>query len=143
MEKQRNDSLKGDESTLAEDIADYINGNNVDDSSIMEEVDCKIRRIEPLRASYRWWDNELKIILLDRCAEVYEEGYENKLQNIKNASSLKKDMSKRRSKADNKQGTSKARSEIFLGKEVKSVETITSFLQRLNQNTTSTQHLSY
>ena len=119
MEKQRNNSLKGDQSTLAEDITDYINGNNVDDSSIMEKIDDKIRRIEQLGTSCRWLDNELNIIVQDRCAEVYEEGYEGKLHNIKNANSLKKDMSKRKSKAYIKQGTSKAGSEIFLGKEAK------------------------
>lgn len=119
MEKQRNNSLKGDQSTLAEDITDYINGNNVDDSSIMEKIDDKIRRIEQLGTSCRWLDNELNIIVQDRCAEVYEEGYEGKLHNIKNANSLKKDMSKRKSKAYIKQGASKAGSEIFLGKEVK------------------------
>lgn len=119
MEKQRNNSLKGDQSTLAEDITDYINGNNVDDSSIMEKIDDKIRRIEQLGTSCRWLDNELNIIVQDRCAEVYEEGYEGKLHNIQNANSLKKDMSKRKSKAYIKQGASKAGSEIFLGKEVK------------------------
>lgn len=119
MEKQRNNSLKGDQSTLAEDITDYINGNNVDDSSIMEKIDNKIRRIEQLGTSCRWLDNELNIIVQDRCAEVYEEGYEGKLHNIQNANSLKKDMSKRKSKAYIKQGTSKAGSEIFLGKEAK------------------------
>lgn len=82
MEKQRNNSLKRDQSTLAKDIAGYINGNNVDDSSIMEKIDNKIRRIEQLGTSYRWLDNELNIIVQDRCAEVYEEGYEGKLHNI-------------------------------------------------------------
>ena len=119
MEKQRNNSLKGDQSTLAEDITDYINGNNVDDSSIMEKIDDKIRRIEQLGTSCRWLDNELNIIVQDRCAEVYEEGYEGKLHNIKNANSVKKDISKKKSKAYIKQGASKAGSEILLGKEVK------------------------
>ena len=117
MEKQRYDSLKVDESTLAEDIADYIDENDVGDSSTVEEFDSIISRVEQLRTSYRRLHNELRIILQDRYAEEYEESYEKKLQAmknyIKNAQSFKKDMSERRSKADIKKKASQLRSELF------------------------------
>ena len=53
MEKQRVDSLKVVEFILAEDIADHIDENDVGDSSTMDGVDSKIRRVEQLRTSYR------------------------------------------------------------------------------------------
>ena len=43
MEKQRIDSLKVDEFTLAGDIADHIDENDVGDSSTMEDVGSKIK----------------------------------------------------------------------------------------------------
>ena len=53
MEKPRIDSLKVGEFNLAEDIADHIDENDVGDSSTMDGVDSKIRRVEQLRTSYR------------------------------------------------------------------------------------------
>ena len=53
MEKQRVDSLKVVEFILAEDIADHIDENDVGDSSTVEEVDSKMRRVEQLRTSCR------------------------------------------------------------------------------------------
>ena len=53
MEKQRTDSLRVDKFTLGEDVADYIDENDVDDPSTMEEIDSKISRVEQLRTSYR------------------------------------------------------------------------------------------
>ena len=44
MKKPRVDSLKVDEFTLAEDIADYIDENDVGISSTIEETDSKISR---------------------------------------------------------------------------------------------------
>ena len=89
MEKQRIDSLKVDEFTLAEDIADYIDEIDVGNSSTMEEIDSKISRVEQLRTSCRRLHNELTITLQDRYPEEYEENYEKKLQNnyIKNVKS--------------------------------------------------------
>ena len=69
MEKQRIDSLKVDEFTLAEDIADYIDEIDVGNSSTMEEIDRKISRVEQLRTSYRRLHNELTITLQDRYPE--------------------------------------------------------------------------
>ena len=71
MEKQRINSLKVDEFTLAEDIADYIDENVGGDSNTMEEIDNKISRVEELRMSFRRLHNELKITLQDRNAEKY------------------------------------------------------------------------
>ena len=124
MEKQRIDSLKVDEFTLAEDIADYIDENDVGNSNAMEDTDSKISRVEQLRTSYSRLNSELKISLQDRYAEGYKKGFEKQLQimnnYIKNVQSSKKDMSERRSKADIKQKASKLRSELFLCQEVKS-----------------------
>ena len=82
----------------------------------MEEIDSKSSRVEQLRTSYRRLNNELKITLQDRYAEEYEEGYEKKLQTMKNyirnVQSLKEDMLDRRSKADIQHKASKFRSEL-------------------------------
>ena len=107
MVKQRIDSLKVGEFSLAKDIANYIDENDLGNSVTIKEIDSKISRVEQLRTSYRRLHNELKITLQDRYAEESKEGHEKKLQTmknyIKNVQPLKKDMSERRSKADMKQ----------------------------------------
>ena len=70
MEKQRIDSLKVDEFTLAEDIADYIEENDVGNSSTVDEIDSKISRVEQLRTSYRRLHNELKITKIDMLKNI-------------------------------------------------------------------------
>ena len=70
MEKQRIDSLKVDEFTLAEDIADYIDENDVGNSSTVDEIYSKISRVEQLRTSYRRLHNELKIIKIDMLKNI-------------------------------------------------------------------------
>ena len=70
IEKQRIDSLKVDEFTLAEDIADYIDENDVGNSSTVDEIDSKISRVEQLRTSYRRLHNELKIIKIDMLKNI-------------------------------------------------------------------------
>ena len=103
MEKQRINFLEVDEFTLAENITDYTDETDISNSGTMEEFDSKISRIEQLRTSYRRLHNQLKITLQDRYTEEYEEGYERKLQTMKNSienvQSSKKDMPERRSKA--------------------------------------------
>ena len=64
-EKQRINSLKVNEVTLAEDIADYIDENDVGNSSTMKKIDRKISRVEQRRTSCRRLHNELKITLQD------------------------------------------------------------------------------
>ena len=102
MEKQRINFLEVDEFTLAENITDYTDETDISNSGTMEEFDSKISRIEQLRTSYRRLHNQLKITLQDRYTEEYEEGYERKLQTMKNSienvQSSKKDMPERRSK---------------------------------------------
>ena len=70
MEKQRIDSLKVDEFTLAEDIADYIDENDVGNSNTVDEIDSKISRVEQLRTSYRRLHNELKITKIDMLKNI-------------------------------------------------------------------------
>ena len=123
MEKQKIDSLKIDESTLAEDVDDFIDENEIDQSSTLEEIDVKINRMEQLRTSYRRLHNELKTLLQESYGDQYGSSYECKLQMIKsfikNANAVKKDKSEMKSKADVKQKSSKLRSDIFLAQEVK------------------------
>ena len=64
-EKQRINSLKVNEFTLAEDIADYIDENDVGNSSTMKKIDRKISRVEQRRTSCRRLHNELKFTLQD------------------------------------------------------------------------------
>ena len=47
------DKVKVDEFTLVKNIDDYINENNIGDSSTMEEINSKITRGEQLRISFR------------------------------------------------------------------------------------------
>ena len=70
MEKQRIDSLKVDKFTLAEDIADYIDENDVGNSNTVDEIDSKISRVEQLRTSYRRLHNELKITKIDMLKNI-------------------------------------------------------------------------
>ena len=69
---------------MVEDIADYIFENDVGDSITIKEIDIKISRVEQLRTSYRQLHNEMIITLQERYVEEYEEGYEKKLQKMKN-----------------------------------------------------------
>ena len=121
MEKQKIDLLKIDESTIAEDVDDFIDENEIDQSSTLEQIDAKIDKMEQLRTSYRRLHNELKTLLQESYGEQYRNGYEYKLQMmksyIKNANAVKQ-MSEMKSKADGKQ-KAKFRSDIFLVQEVK------------------------
>ena len=42
MKKQKNISLKVDESTLAKELADFIDEKNANNSNTMEDIDSKI-----------------------------------------------------------------------------------------------------
>ena len=78
MEKQKTDSLKIDESTVAEDVDDFIDENEIDQSSTLEEIDTKINRMQQLRTSYRHL-HELKTLLKERYGGEYGSVYEGKL----------------------------------------------------------------
>ena len=51
--KQRLGSLKVYETTLAEDIDDFIDENEVHDECTLSEIECKVNNIEKLRTWYR------------------------------------------------------------------------------------------
>ena len=53
MDNQRIDAIRVRLSTIADDIKDFIDENEVDENLTTSEVDCKICKIEELRASYR------------------------------------------------------------------------------------------
>ena len=53
VEKEKIDAFPIDESTIADDIADYIDENEVEDATSISEIEGKINKIEQLRTSYR------------------------------------------------------------------------------------------
>ena len=53
MVKQRINAIRVELSTIADDIEDFIDENEIDENSTTAEVDCKISKIEELRTSYR------------------------------------------------------------------------------------------
>ena len=64
------DSLKFNESTLAEDIDSLIDDSKVDDECMLLEMECKDKKIEEFRTSYRRLHNELKIIVEDKYTDT-------------------------------------------------------------------------
>ena len=75
MDKQRIDAIRVELSTIADDIEDFIDENEIDENSTTSEVDCKITKIEELRTSYRKLHNELNILS--------EASYENYMRETK------------------------------------------------------------
>ena len=62
MDKQRVDVISVEISTIADDIEDFIDENEIDENSTKSEVDCKISKLEELKKGYRKILNELKIL---------------------------------------------------------------------------------
>ena len=122
MEKEKIDDLAIDESTIADDIADYIDENEVEDATSISEIEGKINKIEQLRTSYRKKHNKLKLMLGSKYGEVYEKDHDKKLSSvkeyIKKANHFKKEMIEHKPKADIKLEASKIRSKVFLFEEV-------------------------
>ena len=132
MDKQRIDAIRVELSTIADDIEDFIDENEIDENSATAEVDCKISKIEELRTSYRKLHNELKILSEASYEELYGRDKERQLSlmkdYIKKGNNLKKYAAAKKSEADIKVNISKARSEMFLVQEVK---TSISYLQEI------------
>ena len=61
MDKQRVDALVVNEATIGEDIDDYLDENNGENMSSIEDIDGKIQQIEELRATYRGRHSKLKL----------------------------------------------------------------------------------
>ena len=83
MEKEKIDALEIDESTIAEDIEDYIDENEVDDATSIGEIDVKINKMEEFRTLYRKKHKELKLILGSKYGEAYGDDYDRKLRSVK------------------------------------------------------------
>ena len=119
--KEKIDALTIDESTIAEDIEDYIDENEVDVSTCIAEIDVKINKMEEFRTSYRKKHKELKLILGSKYEDLYSGNYDRKLSSvkeyIKRANHFKKEMIERKSNADSKIQASKVRSKTFLYEE--------------------------
>ena len=78
MDKQRVEL-----STIAGDIEDFIDENEIDENSTTAEVDCKISKIEELRTSYRKLHDELNILSEASYEELYGRDKERQLSLIK------------------------------------------------------------
>ena len=119
--KEKIDALTIDESTIAEDIEDYIDENEVDVSTCIAEIDVKINKMEEFRTSYRKKHKELKLILGSKYEDLYSGNYDRKLSSvkeyIKRVNHFKKEMIERKSNADSKIQASKVRSKTFLYEE--------------------------
>ena len=111
-----------DESTIADDIADYIDENEFEDATSISEIEGKISKKEQLRTSYRKKHKELKLMLGPKYGEVYKKDHDKKLSSvkeyIKKANHLKKEIIKHKSKADIRLEASTIRSKVFLFEEV-------------------------
>ena len=62
MDKQRVDVISVEISTIADDIEDFIDENEIDENATKSEVNYKISNIEELKKSYRKIHTELKIL---------------------------------------------------------------------------------
>ena len=100
MDKQKADALVIDEATIGEDIDDYIDENNLENMSSIEEVHEKIQRFEELRAAYRRKHNELKVLLGSNYEGLYIKDGKKRLTSLKNfimkVNMVKRDMSERK-----------------------------------------------
>ena len=79
MEKQKIDSLKINESTVAEDVDDFTDENEINQSSNLEEIDAMVNKMEQLRSSHRHLHIELKTLLQESYGDQYGSAYEYKL----------------------------------------------------------------
>ena len=68
IKQEKIHALSIEESTVADDISDLINENQVEDMLDASENDSKIRKLEELKTGYRSKDKELKIL----CGTSYE-----------------------------------------------------------------------
>ena len=132
MDKQIIDAIRVELSTIAGDIEDFFDENEIDENSTTSEVDYKISKIEELRTSYKKLHNELKISSEASYEELYGRDKERQLSSMKNyikkGNNLKKCASAKKSEADIKVNVTKAITEMLLVQEVK---TSISYLEEL------------
>ena len=123
FDKQRIDAIRVELSTIADDVEDFIDENEIDENSTTLEVNYKINKIEELKTSYRKLRNELKILSEASYEELYGRDKERQLSSmkdyIKKGNNLKKYVPAKKSETDIKGNVSKARTEMFLVQEVK------------------------
>ena len=142
MEKEKIDSLAIDESTIADDIADYTDENEVEDATSISEIEGNINKIEQLRTAYRKKPKELKMILGSKFGEVHGKDHDKKLSSvkkyIKKANHFKKEVIEHKSKADIKLEASKIRSKVFLFQEVETtIKNLSANIIDMNDDETS------
>ena len=104
MDKQRIDAIRVELSSIADDIEDFIDENEIDENSTTAEVDCKISKIEELRTSCRKLHNELNILSEASYGELYERDKERQLSLMKDyigkGNNLTKHAAAKKSEAD-------------------------------------------
>ena len=83
MDKQIIDAIRVELSTIADDIEDFFDENEIDENSTTSEVDYKITKIEELRTSYRKLHNDLKILSEASYEELYRRDKERQLSSMK------------------------------------------------------------
>ena len=71
MDKKKVDAIRVGLSTIADDIEDFIDENEIDEISTTSEVDYKVSKIEELRTSYRKLYNELEYFSEASYEELY------------------------------------------------------------------------
>ena len=124
MSQEKINALSIEESTIADDISDFIDENQVGDMLDTSEIDNKISKLEELRTGYRRKHKELKILSGTSYEDLYGKSVEKTLmlvkEYIRGANSFKKELAEKKSLVDLKTEESKRRSELFLEDEVRS-----------------------
>ena len=124
MSQEKINTLSIEESTIVDDISDFIDENQVEDMLDASEIDNKISKLEELRTGYRRKHKELKILSEISYEDLYGKSVEKTLmlvkEYIRGANSLKKELAEKKSLVDLKTEESKSRSELFLEDEVRS-----------------------
>ena len=123
MSQEKIDALSTEESTIADDISDFIDENEVEYRLDASEIDNKISKLEELRTGYRRKHKELKILSGISYEDLYGKSVKKTLMLVKEyfrgANSFKKELAEKKSLVDLKTQESK-RSELFLEDVVRS-----------------------
>ena len=124
MSQEKINALTIEESTIADDISDFTDENQVEAMLDASEIDNKISKLEELRTGYRRKHKELKILSGISYEDLYGKSVEKTLmlvkEYIRGANSFKKELAEKKSLVDLKTVESKRGSELFLEDEVRS-----------------------
>ena len=115
--------LAVEESTISEDIDDFLGENEVEDvGDELSDYDALAKRAEMFRSSYRNLHKQLQTVMAEAYEPKYEPAYSNKLKSIKEyINSLKHYKRKLQESAKNEQSTSTKAKYDFLKKQFDSM----------------------